>query len=625
MKCVFLCAKKCEAPVALPLLASGKLRDKPIAEMAPGRSVPSRAMLVLRISLTVLPALFLVWALPGGAHADTLVQPGKIEPGFVQPFAKHEMVAAANPLAAEAGLEMLREGGSAVDAAIAVQMVLNLVEPESSGLGGGAFMLAFDPETGTTTSFDGRESAPASARPDMFLGPDGNPRPKLSVVPGGLSVGVPGVVAMLEMAHARYGKLPWARLFQPAIQLAENGFPVGPKLARTIARWKDMAAMPDIRRTFYHPDGTPLQQGDILKEPALAASMRAVAKGGAKAFYDGKIAQEIVDAVQHAPRNQGGMTLKDLADYRAKERPPVCGPYRRWRVCSMGPPSSGGVAIVQIMGMLQRFPSSELQPGTLSEVQLFTQASRLAYADRAKYLADSDFVKVPLKGLLDPAYIASRAALIDPHHDMGKASAGDPPERHAALSPQVSPVLHGTSHMTIVDRNGMVVSMTTSVEFVFGAEIMAGGFLLNNTLTDFSRQPVIDGKLVANAPAPGKRPLSAMSPTIVYDKGGKFLLSLGSPGGPAIIDYVAQTLVAILDGRMTPQQAIALPRQLNLNGPTRLENSPMNAALVAGLKAMGHDVMVQNGEGSGLHAIERVEGGYIGGADPRRDGVVLGD
>lgn len=556
-----------------------------------------------------------------GARADTTA----VRPGFVQPFARHEMVAAANPLAAEAGLEMLRAGGSAVDAAIAVQMVLNLVEPESSGIGGGAFMLAFDPKTRTITSFDGRESAPASATPGMFLGPDGQARSKREAIPGGLSVGVPGVIAMLEMAHDKYGKLPWARLFAPAIKLAQDGFAVGPKLARTIARVPRMRDMPDIRRTFYHGDGTPLKEGDILKEPVLAATLGAIAQGGAKAFYSGPIARQIVDAVHQAPRNQGGMTLKDLADYRAVERAPVCGDYRQWRLCSMGPPSSGGIAIVQILGMLQRFPSSQLQPGTLSEAHLFTQASRLAYADRAQYLADTDFVKVPVRGLLDKGYIAGRAALIDPGKDMGTARAGDPPQKHAAFSPQVSPVLHGTSHMTIVDRDGMVVSMTTSVESVFGAEIMAGGFLLNNTLTDFSRQPRIDGKLVANAPAPGKRPLSAMSPTIVFDKDGNFLLSVGSPGGPAIIDYVAQTLVAMLDGGLTPEQAIALPRQLNLNGPTRLEKAPSNEALVAGLKAMGHDVMVQNGEGSGLHGIEKVRGGYIGGADPRRDGVVIGD
>ena len=543
-----------------------------------------------------------------------------------QVTARHQMIAAANPLAAEAGLAMLRAGGSAVDAAIATQMVLGLVEPESSGIGGGAFLLLFDPRTGKTTSFDGREVAPASATPGMFLGLDGQPRGKQEVIPGGLSVGVPGVIGMLEMAHKKHGKLPWARLFQPAIALAENGFPVGPKLARTIQTFATRGAgLPDIRRTFYHPDGTPFRQGEIFRNPDYAATLKAITAGGARAFYTGEIAQAIVDTVKNTPMNPGGMTLDDLANFRAKERAPVCGAYRVWKICSMGPPSSGGIAIVQIMGMLQRFPSSELQPGTLSEAHLFTQASRLAYADRAKFLADSDFVKVPVAGLIDPGYIAGRAAQIDPSRDMGTAGAGNPPEKHAAFAPQRSPVLHGTSHMTIVDKNGQVIAMTTSVESVFGSKTMVKGFLLNNTLTDFSLQPVLDGLPVANAPAAGKRPLSAMSPTIVFDRNGKFLLSVGSPGGPNIISYVSQTLLAMLDGGLDPQAAIALPRQLNSNGPTRLEKSPTNDALAPGLTAMGHTVTVTAGEGSGLHGIKRVSGGYIGGADPRRDGVVLGD
>ncbi len=543
-----------------------------------------------------------------------------------QVTARHQMIAAANPLAAEAGLAMLRAGGSAVDAAIATQMVLGLVEPESSGIGGGAFLLLFDPRTGKTTSFDGREVAPASATPGMFLGLDGQPRGKQEVIPGGLSVGVPGVIGMLEMAHKKHGKLPWARLFQPAIALAENGFPVGPKLARTIQNFATRGAgLPDIRRTFYHPDGTPFRQGEIFRNPDYAATLKAITAGGARAFYTGEIAQAIVDTVKNTPMNPGGMTLDDLANFRAKERAPVCGAYRVWKICSMGPPSSGGIAIVQIMGMLQRFPSSELQPGTLSEAHLFTQASRLAYADRAKFLADSDFVKVPVAGLIDPGYIAGRAAQIDPSRDMGTAGAGNPPEKHAAFAPQRSPVLHGTSHMTIVDKNGQVIAMTTSVESVFGSKTMVKGFLLNNTLTDFSLQPVLDGLPVANAPAAGKRPLSAMSPTIVFDRNGKFLLSVGSPGGPNIISYVSQTLLAMLDGGLDPQAAIALPRQLNSNGPTRLEKSPTNDALAPGLTAMGHTVTVTAGEGSGLHGIKRVSGGYIGGADPRRDGVVLGE
>ncbi len=566
----------------------------------------------------LLLSLFLALSLPLGAFAQTA-------PGFVKPFAKEQMVAAANPLAADAGLEMLRAGGSAVDAAIAVQLVLGLVEPESSGIGGGAFMLLFDPKTKKTTSFDGREVAPASARPDMFLDPDGKVRTKPQAIPGGLSVGIPGVIAMLELAHSKHGKLPWARLFAPAIKLADEGFPVGPKLARTIRNFKRGANMPDIKARFYHADGTPLEQGEIYKNPDYADSLRKIASGGSKAFYTGEIAQAIVDKVRTAPVNQGGMTLADLASFKPLERAPVCGPYRIWRVCSMGPPSSGGIAIVQILGMLQRFPSSELQPGTLSEVHLRAQASRLAYADRARFIADPAFVKVPVKGLIDKDYIASRAALIDPAKDMGTASAGNPPEKHAAFSPQRSPANHGTSHMTLVDKTGQVVAMTTSVESVFGANIMVRGFFLNNTLTDFSLNPVLDGLPVANAPAPGKRPLSAMSPTIVFDQNGDFLLSVGSPGGPAIIGYVTQTVVAMLDGGKTPSEAITLPRQLNLNSPTRLEKSAVNDALEPQLKAMGHSVTVVMGEGSGLHGIRKVKGGYIGGADPRRDGVVIGD
>jgi len=571
----------------------------------------------MRIARFVLAAL-LATALPLASVAD-------VAPGYVQPFAKTDMVAAANPLAAEAGLEMLRAGGTAVDAAIAVQMVLGLVEPESSGIGGGAFMLVYNPKDKETTSFDGREVAPASATPNMFLDAAGKARPKPEAIPGGLSVGIPGVVGMLEIAHQKYGKLPWARLFQPAIKLADDGFPVGPKLARTIRGFSRGANMPDIRAHFYHADGTPLAEGEIYKNPEYAHSLRLIAAGGSKAFYTGEIAQAIVDKVQHALLNPGGMTMADLAGFKALERPPVCGDYRVWHLCSMGPPSSGGIAIVQILGMLQRFPSSDLQPNTLSEAHLFTQASRLAYADRAKYVGDTGFVDVPIAGLLDKGYIASRAALIDPAKDMGTAQAGDPPQKHADYSPQRSPVLHGTSHMTIVDKTGMVIAMTTSVESVFGAQVMVKGFFLNNTLTDFSLDPMLDGKLVANAPAPGKRPLSAMSPTIVFDKAGNFLLSVGSPGGPAIIDFVSQTLVAMLDGGMTPAQAIALPRQLNLNGSTRLEKSPANDALAPQLTAMGHSVVVAGGEASGLHGIERTKGGYIGGADPRRDGVVIGD
>lgn len=539
--------------------------------------------------------------------------------------AKHDMIAAANPLAVDAGLQMLRAGGSAVDAAIAVQMVLTLVEPESSGIGGGAFMMLYDPATKQVTSFDGRETAPASAKPTMFLDAGGNPRSKRDVIPGGLSVGVPGDIAVLELVHKRYGRLPWAKLFEPAIALAEKGFPVGRKLAATLASQTGMARMPDIKAYFYKPDGTPLKQGDILKNPELAKTLRMIAAGGAHAFYTGPIAQAIVDKVDHAPINPGGMTLADLASYQAKERPPVCGTYRAYRLCSMGPPSSGGVSVLQILGMLERFPSKDLQPNSLSEIHLFSEASRLAFADRSMWLADSDVVHVPVMGLLDRAYLAARSKLIDPARDMGAASAGEPPMKHVELFvPQRDEQLPGTSHMSIVDARGEVLSMTTTIEYVFGSEQMAKGFFLNNQLTDFSFEPVRDGKPVANAPAAGKRPMSAMSPTIVFDADGKFRIAIGSPGGPAIIPYTAESLVAMLDGGLDPKATAALPHHVNPNGPTILEADTPVVEYASALAAMGHRVATSELE-SGLNIVERVPGGYVGGSDPRRDGVAKGD
>ena len=540
------------------------------------------------------------------------------------PAAAHHMIAAANPYASRAGLEMLRNGGSAVDAAIAAQMVLTLVEPESSGIGGGAFLLLWDPKHAKVTSFDGRETAPASATPGMFLDAQGKPRPHMDAIPGGLSVGVPGVLAMLELAHKKYGKLPWTALFRPAIALAERGFPVSRKMAAEIREFPDMGRMPDIKRYLYHADGTPLHEGEILKNPELAQTLRTIARGGAKAFYSGPIAQAIVEKVQHAPVNRGGMTLADLAAYKPVEREPVCGAYRVYRVCSMGPPSSGGVAVLQILGMLERFPSAQLQPDSLSELHLVSEAERLAFADRAQYLGDPDAIHVPVAGLLDRTYLAQRAALIDPKKDMGTAVAGTPPSAKSQFAPQRTPQLPGTSHLSVVDDSGEVVSMTTTVEFVFGSEMMAKGFFLNNQLTDFSFEPTVDGKPVANAPAAGKRPMSAMSPTIVFGPDGKFKIATGSPGGPLIITYVAEALVGMLDGNLDPKTASAQPHFANPNGPTILEKDTSIDSLAPRLTAMGHQVIERDLE-SGLHIIARVPGGYVGGADPRRDGIALGD
>ncbi|HWU24845.1 MAG TPA: gamma-glutamyltransferase [Rhizomicrobium sp.] len=542
-------------------------------------------------------------------------------------IAKHHMVAAANPFAAQAGLKMLRAGGSAVDAAIATQAVLGLVEPESSGLGGGAFIVLYNPKAGRVTTFDGREAAPQSATPAMFLDANGAVRPKLQVIPGGLSVGVPGDVAVMALAWKKYGHLSWAKLFAPAIKLARGGFPVGRKLAAAIAADDEVQSMADLKTYFLHPDGTPYREGEILKNPAYAATLEAIANHGPRAFYSGKIAASIVAAVRHAPMNPGGMTLADVAHYHAIERAPVCGAFRGDRICSMGPPSSGGIGVLQILAMLERFAPDDLQAGTLSFAQLFTQANRLAFADRSEYIGDPAFVCVPTAGLLNRDYLAARSQLIDPKKDMGVAQAGMPPgiddcgDRHA---PQVTPQRHGTSHLSVVDNRGEVVSMTTTIESGFGAKIMASGFLLNNELTDFSLAPTENGKPVANAPGPDKRPMSSMAPAIVFGPDGKFLIAAGSPGGPVIIPDVAGALIALIDDKLTPQQAAALPHVFNLNSATVIEKGTSLESLIPQLTQMGHTIR-EFPIVSGLHIIEKTKDGYIGGADPRRDGVAIGD
>jgi gamma-glutamyltranspeptidase/glutathione hydrolase len=521
---------------------------------------------------------------------------------------------------------MLRSGGSAVDAAIAAQMVLTLEEPQSSGIGGGAYLIVSD--GAQLHAYDGRETAPASARPGMFLDKDGKPRRHDDAVPGGLSVGVPGAVRVLAMAHAAHGKLPWAKLFEPAIRLAEQGFKVPPRLAIELADGGPrLAAMPGIRANFFHQDGTPIKPGEIWKNERLARTFRQLAQGGADAFYTGPIAGEIVNAVAMAPINPAVMTRADIAGYQAKDRAPLCGAYRMYRVCSVPPSTSGGVTVLQILGLLQHFPSDQLRPRTLSAVHLISEASRLAYADRAQWLGDPDFVAVPLAGLLDRAYLDARSRLIDPLHAMGTAPAGAPllqktelPD-YAPMRPQIE---LGTSHLAAVDDRGEAVSMTTSVEAAFGAQIASGGFLLNNQLTDFSFEPVIDGKQVANAPAPGKRPLSAMSPAIVFDPDGKFFAAVGSPGGRQIIGYVAQAIVNLIDAKLSMPETAAAPRHINLNGPTLIERGSPLEMLTPALTAMGHQVRTIPFD-SGVNGIRRVNGGYEGGADPRREGVALGD
>jgi len=517
--------------------------------------------------------------------------------------ARHFMVAAAHPLAVDAGAAVLKGGGTAVDAAVAVQMVLGLVEPESSGIGGGAFLLHWSQSEKRLRSYDGRETAPAAARPDRFLGSDGSPMAFLDAAVGGRSVGVPGVLRMLEAAHRRHGKLAWRSLFAHAIAAAEQGFALSPRLHAQLERERFLREDPAARELFYGKDGKPKAAGARIVNPEYAATLRVVAERGADAFYRGEIARDIVRAVRSHAR-PGDLAEEDLAAYRALERPPLCGPYRAWRVCSMGPPSSGGIAVLQILGLLERVAFARAARHSEAAVHLFTEAGRLAYADRARYAGDPDFVQVPVARLLDGKYLDKRARLIG-ERSMRQALPGD--------------FEAGTSHLSIVDAAGDAVAMTTTIESSFGSRILVRGFLLNNQLTDFDFKP---GS--ANEVAPRKRPRSSMAPTIVFEGGERVRLVLGSPGGPNIINYVARTLVATLDWGFDVQSAIALPNFGSRNGPTLLESGTVYEVLRAGLESRDH--VVQSAPlPSGLHAIERVPGGWRGGADPRRAGAAKGD
>ena len=532
------------------------------------------------------------------------------------------MIAAANPLAAEAGLEILRAGGSAVDAAIAAEAVLGLVEPQSSGLGGGAFLLHYQADGGEVSAYDGRETAPATAGSDLFLKPDGEPMGFWEAVVGGRSVGVPGLVRMLALAHQDHGRLPWKDLFRAAIKLAEDGFKVSPRLNALITRDEHLGTFESTRDYFFGENGKALPVGHLLRNPAYAETLRRIAEKGADAFYGGPTAEAIVAAVMQAEGNPGGMTQEDVATYEAKRRTPLCAPYRNWQICGMPPPTSGGVAVLQVMGMLANFDLTAHAPGAPEALHLVAEAGRLAFADRNRFLADSDFVDVPLDRLLDPGYIAQRAALISPERSMGKADPGFT-LNEGAMPAQPDPP--ATTHLSVIDQWGNAVSMTASIENAFGSRLMAAGFLLNNELTDFSFRPEVEGKPVANRVQPGKRPRSSMSPTLVLDKEGRLVMALGSPGGSRIIGYVIKTLVAALDWNIETQQAVSFPNFVNRNGATDLESGTPLAASVAALEARGHEVRLR-GMTSGLHAIRvRPDGTLEGGADPRREGVVYAD
>jgi gamma-glutamyltranspeptidase/glutathione hydrolase len=544
--------------------------------------------------------------------------------GTVDSVARHYMVAAANPTATLVGYDVLAAGGSAADALVAVEIMLNLVEPQSSGIGGGGYALYWDASEGRLTTFDGRETAPAAAGPDYFLDADGKPLDFWEAVVGGRSVGVPGTLKLLEILHKKHGRTPWAELLAPTVARAETGFVISPRLADSIAAAKDkkLDLFEPARSYFFRPDGTPKAAGEVLRNPDFARALRLIAAAGAAPFYDGAIAGDIVAAVR-TETNPGVMTLADLAGYRVIERPPVCVDYRGHEVCGMGPSSSGGLTVGQILGILSHFDLPTLGNGA-DAWHLFAEAARLAYADRGLYMADSDFVAMPTRGLLDPDYLAARAALIAPDSRLDDAAPGNPPWDGAApRAPDRQDERPGTTHIVIVDRYGDMVSATLTIETGFGSRVMTNGFLLNNELTDFSFAPEKDGAPVANRVEGGKRPRSSMSPTIVLDDGAPVLL-VGSPGGSRIINYVAATIIRILDWGMRPAEALAAGHVVSRGGPVDLEEESEAAALAPALEALGHEVRITN-LNSGLHAILIDNGRHTGAADPRREGIAIGD
>ncbi|NHK29377.1 gamma-glutamyltransferase [Parvularcula flava] len=544
-------------------------------------------------------------------------------------------IATANPHATKAGADVLARGGTAVDAAIAVQAVLSLVEPQSSGLGGGAFMLHYDPASGRTIAYDGRETAPLSATPDMFLNADGSPMNFYDAITGGRSVGVPGVVAMLTLAHEQHGTMPLAELLAPARELAENGFEISPRLNGLIVRMSEagrLGQMTGSQDYFFDEAGEPLPVGHVLKNPAYAQMLRTLSEQGPGAFYGGEIAQEIATTVDSIA-GPGTLTVEDFFNYSPVERQPVCAPYRTKTICSMGPPSSGGVTVLQILSLLEQTQFDQYAAESPEGWHLLMEASRLAYADRNLYLADPAFMSIGDHGagdivdaLLSPGYVADRASLIQVDRSAVEVAPGDPFEDEAHLGLDASPEPPSTSHFSIRDGQGRVVSMTTSVEAPFGSHIMAAGIILNNQLTDFSFMPEQNGQPVANAPLAGKRPRSSMSPVIIFNEDGSFYAALGSPGGPAIIGYVAKTVVGMLDWDMSMQEAIDLPNIVIPRGGVMVEEDRLDAERLAALAAFGLEPR-ETALTSGVYGVMvTADGELVGGADKRREGnFVIGD
>ncbi|MEJ8307837.1 gamma-glutamyltransferase [Agrobacterium larrymoorei] len=541
--------------------------------------------------------------------------------------AKNFMVAAANPLAAEAGRDVIANGGNAIDAMVTVQTVLGLVEPQSSGLGGGSFLVYYDGKSGKLTTFDGRETAPMEAIPTLFLDAKGQPLKFMDAVVGGRSVGTPGTVRLLEDVHKRFGKAEWASLLKPAQTLATQGFQVSPRLASLVASEGDrLKTYKETTSYFFASAGAALKAGTLLKNQPYADTLAVLAKDGADAFYKGKIAEDIVKTVREAAGNPGVLSLADLSSYRIIERAPVCFTYRALDVCGMGPPSSGAVAVGQILGLSEHFDLKALGPKNVESWRIIGDAQRLAFADRERYVADPNFVPLPIKGLLDKSYLSDRSRLLDGDKALTKdaVQAGEPGWDHALLFGRDAALeLPSTSHFVIVDKEGNVVSMTTTIENGFGSRLMTNGFLLNNELTDFSFKTHDGGLPIANRVEPGKRPRSSMAPTIVM-KDGKPLLAIGSPGGSQIIGYVAQALIAYIDWGMPVEQIVAQPHLINRFGTYDIEAGTKAEEMAEPLKSLGYDV--KSGEmNSGLHAIEITDKGLAGSADPRREGIAVGE
>ncbi len=564
-------------------------------------------------------ALIAAPLLAGGCATTTATRPAAAPPVFDK-----GMVSAADPRAAEAGAEILRQGGSAIDAALATLLALTVVEPQSSGIGGGGFLIVDDGK-GKVDTLDGRETAPAAAHPDWFK-VNGQYLTVPQAIPGGKSVGVPGNLALMEEAHRRHGKLPWKALFQPAIRLAGEGFTVTPRLNAFLVRFRESAALSAEGRAIYYPDGNPVAAGTTLKNPALAAFLTRLADEGPRAFYTGSNAEAIVTAVNTAPRNPSAMTLGDVGAYRAKERPPVCLTYRRHRMCGMGPPSSGATTVFGVLGLLERFDLPALGEDDPRSWHLIAEAQRLAYADRERYLADPDFVDVPVAGLLAPDYLAARAQLIAIDRTMPSVAPGNPKGVKVALADGLVPDIISTSHFVAIDRNGQAATLTSTIESAFGSGLVVNGYFLNNELTDLSVIPERNGVPVANRVEGGKRPRSSMSPVLVFGPDGRLRLALGAAGGATIPAQVLKAIIGVVDWNLSAQDAIALPVIYAPGGQTVfVERGSPHEAMIPALKALGHADVQLRERSFKANAVEVVNGRLAGAADPRSEGRAVSE